>query len=307
MKFYFAPMEGITGYIYRNAHATFFNQVDKYFIPFISPNQHGRLSTKELHDILPEHNTGLVVIPQILTNNATDFIRTCHQLESFGHHEVNLNLGCPSGTVVAKHKGSGFLAKREDLDRFLDEIFTQSLIQISIKTRIGKDEPDEFYKLIEIFNKYPMTELIVHPRTQKDYYKNTPNMTVFKDAVALSKNPLVYNGNICTPQDYTDFCEAFPSVDTLMIGRGLLSNPGLLTTLTQGSPTDKQLVKVFHDKVYLDYQQVLSGERNVLFKMKELWFYMSHLFPSHEKHIKKIKKSQRFSDYEQAVLALFNI
>lgn len=298
-------MQGVTGYIYRNAHATFFNNVDKYFTPFITANQHESFSTRELHDILPEHNQGVVVIPQILTNNAEDFIRTSKQLKGFGYNEINLNLGCPSGTVVSKNKGSGFLSQREDLERFLDEIFYQSITKISVKTRIGKNEPEEFYELIKIFNKYPMEELIIHPRIQKDYYKNKPNMKVFKDGLALSKNPICYNGDIFTAKDCKEFSVAFPSVGTVMFGRGLIANPGLISDINSNSTLNKQLLKEFHDRIYEDYQGILSGDRNVLFKMKEVWVYMIHMFSDYEKYAKKIKKSQRLCDYENVVSSLF--
>lgn len=305
MKFYFAPMEGVTGHIFRSAHATFFNDVDKYFVPFISTNQQGKFTTRELQDILPENNQGACVIPQILTNNAEHFIRTSQQLKEYGYNEVNLNLGCPSGTVVSKNKGSGFLSQREMLDRFLEEIFTASVTKISVKTRIGKDAPEEFDELIKIFNKYPMEELIIHPRIQKDYYKNTPNRQVFKEGLALSTNPICYNGDIFTVEDFKKFSADCPQVESMMLGRGLISNPGLVSDIKNNSVLDKQLLKAFHDRLYVDYQGVLSGERNVLFKMKEVWFYMIHMFTNYEKYAKKIKKSQRLSDYEQAVSSLF--
>ncbi|MBU3803274.1 MAG: tRNA-dihydrouridine synthase family protein [Candidatus Cellulosilyticum pullistercoris] len=305
MKFYFAPMEGITGYIYRNAHAAFFGDVDKYFTPFIAANQFGKLSTRELHDILPEHNEGIVVVPQILTNNAEDFIRTSKTLKAFGYNEVNLNLGCPSGTVVSKNKGSGFLSQREALDQFLEAVFSEAVTKISVKTRIGKDAPEEFYELIKIFNKYPMEELMIHPRIQKDYYKNKPNMDVFKDAIALSKNPVCYNGDIFTAKDYERFSEGFQDVNTVMLGRGLIANPGLVGDIKRHCKLDKQLLRAFHDRLYEGYQDILSGERNVLFKMKEAWFYMIYMFEDYEKHAKKIRKSQRLSDYEKAVASLF--
>ena len=268
MKFYFAPMEGVTGYIYRNAHAAYFNNVDKYFLPFIAANQHGSFTSRELNDILPEHNQGFVAVPQILTNNAEDFIRTAKQLKEYGYNEINLNLGCPSGTVVAKNKGSGFLTQTEDLDRFLNKIFAEAVTKISVKTRIGKDEPEEFYKLIEIFNKYPMEELIIHPRVQKDFYKNKPRMEVFKDAITLSTNHLGYNGDIFTVEDFKNFTEEFPSIDTIMLGRGLIANPGLINEMTSGVTLDKMVLKAFHDRLLEDYEIILSGDRHVLFKMK---------------------------------------
>jgi len=305
MNYYFAPMEGLTGYIYRNAHKAFFNNIDKYFSPFIVANQSESFKTKELNDVLPENNKGIVLIPQILTNNAKDFIHTSKKLKLLGYNEINLNLGCPSGTVVSKNRGSGFLAKREELDMFLDEIFSESITKISIKTRLGKDRCEEFYDLIQIFNKYPIEELIIHPRIQKDFYKNKPNLKIFKDALTLSKNPVCYNGDIVTVKDYKEFCNDFNSVETLMIGRGLLANPGLISDIENNTKLEKKLLKDFHDKIYEDYKEILFGDRNVLFKMKELWFYMMPMFSDNAKYAKKIRKSERLHDYDEAVLSLF--
>lgn len=305
MKFYFAPMEGVTGHIYRNTHNTFFNNIDKYFAPFIVANQGENFKARELNDILPENNQGLVLVPQILTNNAKDFINTSKKIKQLGYNEINLNLGCPSGTVVSKNRGAGFLAKREELDAFLEEVFYESVTKISVKTRIGKDQPEEFYELIQIFNKYPMEELIIHPRIQKDFYKNKPDLNIFKEALALSKNPVCYNGDIFNLKDYEEFTDAFPSVGTLMLGRGLLMNPGLIDNIKNNIKIDKNLLKDFHDKIYEDYKKILFGDRNVLFKMKELWFYMIQSFSDNAKYAKKIRKSERLHDYDEAVSSLF--
>jgi tRNA-dihydrouridine synthase len=298
-------MEGLTGYIYRNAHHTYFNNMDKYFSPFIVTNQSVSFKSRELNDILPENNQGLVLVPQLLSNNANDFIHTSKKIKELGYNEINLNLGCPSGTVVSKNKGSGFLAKREELDAFLEEIFTESVTKISVKTRIGKDNPEEFYDLIDIFNKYPIEELIIHPRIQKDFYKNKPNLKVFKDALNLSKNPICYNGDIFNINDYREFTAEFLEVDKIMLGRGMLANPGLINLITKNVKLDKNVLKDFHDKIYEDYKSLLFGDRNVLFKMKELWFYMISLFPDPGKYAKKIKKAERYCDYELAVSNLF--
>jgi tRNA-dihydrouridine synthase len=305
MKHYFAPLEGVTGYIYRNAHQTFFGQIDKYFTPFIIPNSNKGFTSRELNDILPEHNQGLSVVPQILTNNAEHFICTTNKLAMLGYDEINLNLGCPSGTVVAKHKGSGFLAQRERLDEFLEDIFSKASTKISIKTRIGKDSPEEFYELLKIFNKYPLEELIIHPRIQKDFYKNRPNMEVFKDAFASSKNPVCYNGDIFNAKDYRELAEAYPSLGAVMLGRGLITNPALIREMKSNYIIDKQVVKAFHDEIYRGYQEILFGDKNILFKMKEIWTYMIHLFAESEKYAKKIKKADRLRDYEAIVASLF--
>lgn len=305
MKFYFAPLEGISGYVYRRAYHTYFGQVDKYFIPFIKPNQFGHLSSREKNDILPEHNKGMYAVPQILTNSAEDFIGTAEKLRAYGYKEVNLNLGCPSKTVVTKGRGSGFLAYPDQLNRFLEEIFEQTDMRISIKTRIGMDSPDEFEGLLHIYNQYPLEELIIHPRLQSDMYRNTPNWEVFGEALAKCRCSVCYNGDIFTVRDYNRFTEQFPEVDRVMLGRGILSDPGLVCAIRQGSVIDKGTLKAFHDRIYGDYQEVLSGDKTILFKMKEFWFYLAPLFTDHEKYGKKIKKSEKLTAYEKVVDALF--
>ncbi len=307
MNFYFAPLQGVTGHIFRNVYHDFFpHSISKYFSPFIAANQSKSMKTKELNDILPENNQQIVLVPQLLTSNAENFTHTANKIKLLGYGEVNLNLGCPSGTVVSKYRGSGFLAKREELNLFLEEIFAHATTKISIKTRIGKDAPEEFYKLIEIFNQYPIEELIIHPRLQKDFYNNKPNLQVFEDALTLSKNPVCYNGDIFTVPDYNALRTKFPSVETYMLGRGLLRNPGLISEILQGTGVEKSLLKDFHDKIYTAYQKELYGEKNVLYKMKEIWFNLISSFADSEKYFKKIKKCERLSDYEAVISALFN-
>jgi tRNA-dihydrouridine synthase len=305
MKYYLAPMEGITGYTYRNCYKKFFNNIDKYFTPFIPTNKSKSLKTKELIDSLPENNVGMNIVPQILTNDSEGFINMARRLQRLGYNDINLNLGCPAGTVVSKNRGSGFLAKREELDMFLEEIFKIEDMKISIKTRIGKDSPEEFYELIKIYNKYPIEELIIHPRTQKDFYGNKPNLQVFKDTLALSKNSVCYNGDIFTVEDHNKFTKAFPEVKTIMLGRGILANPGLVNLIKNNTKLDKRMLKDFHDELLNEYLQLTSNERNVVFRMKELWGYMIYMFSDNKKYAKEIKLAQKISDYNEVVLSLF--
>ena len=306
MRIYQAPLEGITGHVFRRAFYECFGNVDKYFIPFIKPNQHGHLSSKERQDVLPENNEGMYAVPQILTNSVEDFVRTVRKLEKYGYREINLNLGCPSKTVITKGRGSGFLAYPEELDRFLDAVFQQAGdTEISVKTRIGKDDPEEFLHLLEIYNQYPIKELIIHPRVQKDFYKNKPNLEIFRMAYSESKNPLCYNGDIFSVTDYEKFVQEFPDTDTIILGRGLLMNPGLARSIRQGILTDKQTLREFHDRLYEGYQNVLSGDKTILFKMKELWGFLAPAFSNYEKYAKKIKKAEKLKNYDAVVDALF--
>ena len=305
MKYYLAPMEGITEYIYRNSYEKFFGNVDKYFTPFIVPNESRSLKTKELVDVLPENNKGMNIVPQILTNDAEGFINTSRKLQQLGYSEVNLNLGCPAKTVVSKNRGSGFLAKREELDSFLDEIFKMDDMKISIKTRIGKDNPEEFYELIKIYNKYPLEELIIHPRTQKDFYGNKPNLNVFRDALSLSNNQVCYNGDIFTINDYNKLLTDFPEVNTVMLGRGILANPGLINIIKNNIVINKNILKDFHDEILNRYIEVFPEDTYAINRMKELFGYMIYIFSDNKEYVKKIRSAQKLSDYTEAVQSLF--
>ena len=305
MELYYAPMEGITGYLHRNVSRAVFPDIDKYMTPFIAANQKGKLSTKEKNDILPDHNEGMYVIPQILTNQADCFLAVERTLREYGYTELNLNLGCPSKTVVTKCRGSGFLAKPEELDHFLEEVFARTECEISLKTRIGVEDGEEFERLLEIYNKYPLKELIVHPRTQKDYYRNHPNMEWYTYAVEHGKAPLCYNGDITDVTSYKTFMKTYPDTDKVMIGRGLLVNPGLAGMLKGKAAPSKEQIREYHDRMYEAYREHMPGDRVVLFKMKELWYYLAQHFTDSAKYAKKIRKAERLPVYESAVNALF--
>ena len=307
MQYYFAPLEGITTYIYRNTHKKYYKGIDKYFMPFVSPTMHGSFTPRERKDVIPEHNKEITVIPQILTNNAEYFIQTAKELKEYGYTEVNLTLGCPSNTVVTKCKGAGFLSETYRLERFLDEIFAKCDMKISVKTRIGRYEEEEFEDLLPIYNKFPMEELIIHPRVQQDYYKNPIHMDCFLDAVAKSKNSICYNGDLFTIEDYENLLKQAPNIDKVMFGRGVIGNPALVQEIRYGDlvkdrTEQREVFWKFHNEMFELYQQEIGN--NALFKMKELWVYMSRLFPEEEKSIKKIKKAQKIRDYEIAMTGL---
>lgn len=305
MEFYFAPLEGVTGYILRNAHLKHFGPLDKYFAPFIVADQNEGFKTKDRNDILPENNNQLTLIPQILTSKPEDFNYTKSKIAQFGYQEFNLNLGCPSGTVVSKKRGSGVLADLDHLKYLLEGIFNGLEGEISIKTRIGIDSPEVFDSIIEIYNQYPLKELIIHPRLQKDMYKNKPNYDKFTYAIDRSRHSLCYNGDVFTKEDFVHLMDRYPRLDKVMLGRGLLMNPSLLMEIKTGQKATKDMIKAYHDEIQSGYHSILSGDTNLLFKMKEFWFYTQHAFESSEKYMKKIKKSVTVQDYQMAVNRIF--
>ena len=314
MHIYFAPLEGITTYPYRNLHHKYFGGVEKYFTPFLAPGPEQGMSVKEMRDVLPENNAGVPVVPQILTNRAGDFLLASKKLSEMGYREINLNLGCPSGTVTAKKKGAGFLLYPDDLDRFFDEVFSDAAVRngeflVSVKTRIGKNEVEEWPELMQVYNRYPIHELTVHPRIQKEFYKGTPHLDVFTDILKESRNPVVYNGDLFTVEKVKEFREKFPTVGTVMIGRGLIRNPALAEMILQEETEPEAVIlpriREFHDALFEHYRETMSGDRNLLFRMKDLWSYMLAEVPDSEKLAKKIRKSQHVPEYLAAVEEVF--
>lgn len=249
MQFYFAPMEGITGYVFRNAYEAVFSGIDKYFSPFIVPHKNREFKTRELKDIFPEHNDNIYLVPQILTNDAGDFLRAAETFRELGYEEVNLNLGCPSGTVTAKGKGAGFLAYPKELDIFLENIYEKANVKISIKTRIGISSKEEFARLMEIYRKYPIEELIIHPRLLQDYYKNTPDIDAFAQAARNYPGKIIYNGDIFSKEDYLALTARVSHLDGVMLGRGLLMNPGLVRDIKGEMSVTMDEVKEFHKQI----------------------------------------------------------
>lgn len=307
MQYDAAPLEGITGYIFRNAHRKYFPGTDRYYIPFIEPKPNSRkiFNAREYNDILPEHNQGFEVVPQILTNKAEDFLWTANHLMTYGYKEININLGCPSKTVVSKKRGSGFLTELDDLNRFLDTIFSSIHADISIKTRLGRYEEDEFYKILEIYNQYPLKELIIHPRTQQDFYRGEPHLDLFETSLSLTKHKICYNGNLFTPKDVINFQKRFPSIDRLMFGRGLMTNPGLIVQIKEGKNPDVKTMQAFHDEIFAGYREVLPGDIPVLYKMKELWCFMAYMFEDQGRLTKSIKKASNLKAFEVAARQVF--
>lgn len=306
MKLYLAPMEGITTYIYRNAYNRYFGGIDKYFTPFIASR---KLNRRELNEILPEHNEAIEVVPQILTNRADEFLQIARKIAGYGYRTVNLNLGCPSGTVTARKRGAGFLSVPDELDSFLYEIYEKSPIRISIKTRIGVESVDEWERLLAVYKKYPVDELVIHPRLQRELYKFTPHREAFLAAAkALPDIPLCYNGDITSEKSYAELLNAVPAADCIMIGRGILRNPALAAQLKKTDAArlfTRKNLRAFHDEIFAGYAAQMAGETPTLFKMKDLWTYLSESFAASDRYLKKIRKASDYAEYRIAVSNLF--
>jgi len=306
MRLYAAPMEGLTGYVLRNAHRACFPGTDAYFTPFVAPNQNHEFSSREINDLLPAHNAGTPVIPQILTCNADDFLWAARTISDMGYGEVNLNLGCPSPTVVTKGKGSGMLADPEKLDAFLDTVFSRTPVKISVKTRVGLDDAGIFPALIEVFDRYPITELIVHPRVQTDMYKKPVRPEAFACARENCSLPLVWNGDLFSVSGITALRQACSGLHGVMCGRGLIANPHLFNAYRSIFESSQAILREYHNRILEGYLETMPGDRALLFKMKELWLYMRALFPERGNFDKKLRKAAKLSEYQALANDLFD-
>lgn len=305
MKYYAAPLEGMTNYMWRAIHAEIFGGADRYFTPFVSPNATCKFQTKELDEL--RYNEGLPVIPQILTNSAQHFLWAARQMADMGYEEVNFNLGCPSGTVVAKRKGSGLLSYPDDLQRMLEEIFAAlpAGMRLSVKTRVGKESVREWGRLLEIYRMFPLSELIVHPRVQKEFYRGCAHRELVADTLADAPWPVCYNGDIFASADAAAVEEIYPALDSLMMGRGLMADPALLRRIRGGAAAAREELRAYHDALWAAYRARLGGDLNAIYRMRELWNYLSGSFADTDPFLKSVRKAKTGGEYLAAVERLF--
>lgn len=307
MELYFAPMEGITGSIYRKAHNDIFGGIDKYYAPFLYANPTGTIGKRAYLEIAPEYNEGIKVVPQLLTNNVSDFIVTAGTLRAMGYDEININLGCPSGTVVRKYRGCGLLADPDRLDAFLYGVYEASekeRIKVSIKTRLGISKPSEFERIMMIYSKYPVFLLIIHPRVREEFYSGQVHLDVFGRTVFPA---LCYNGDIKKPEDISGLREIFPHVDKYMIGRGLLADPALAARVRGRGPVVNEELGRFHERLFTDYDRMLNGSIKVVSLMKEQWQFWKELTDDEGKDkIRTLMRIKEKKEYYSAAQQLIN-
>ena len=301
MRYYFAPMEGLTDSIYRRLHHRFFPGVDRYYMPFLSPTVHRTLTHREDRELPMAESVPFTAIPQLLTKVPEDFLWAARQCADRGYAEVNLNVGCPSGTVVSKGKGSGMLRDVDALDRFLEAVFLDTPLPISVKTRLGLESPEEFPALLEVFNRYPILELTVHPRVRKQFYDGSVDMEKFRYAAANSRNPLCYNGDITALSQADDLKAEFPALEAVMIGRGLVADPGMLS-----GGTDVKALEGFMNALLEEYTVSFGGSRNAMFRLKENWGFLHSRFEGVDKLWKQLRKTTDLNEYCRITAEIFH-
>ncbi len=301
MQYYFAPMEGLTDHTFRVLHHQYFGGVDRYYMPFISPTQHRSLTAREQRELPRADSVPFIAVPQIMTKNAEDFLWAATVCRDLGYQEVSLNAGCPSGTVVAKGKGAGMLRDLEQLDAFLEAIFAAAPLPISVKSRLGLETAAEFPAILDIYNRYPIHQLQLHPRVRKAFYTGDVDMEMFRYCAENSKNPLCYNGNLFGISDISQFSAAFPEIDAVMLGRGLIADPGMLR-----GGTKKEVLQPFMEALFDVYIHLFGSARNAMFRLKEHWGMLLPRFEGSEKLGKRLRKATDVDAYRAITKEIFD-
>jgi len=301
---YFAPLEGITTHIYRRVHARMFGGCGAYYAPFIVPSAEERVTRRRMRDILPENNSGVPLRVQVLTDNAAAFCAFAEKIRSLGYGELNLNLGCPAPTVVGKGRGAAQLRDPEGLDRLLSDIFSQTDMPVSVKTRLGFADRTEMERLLPVFNRYPLSLLILHPRTRAQLYGGVPDIEAFAAAYTESKSDICYNGNITSAAEYFQITERFPRLAGVMIGRGAVQNPAIFREIRGGERLRSEELASFTAALAEEYRAAKLGEGQVLMKLKEIWAYCIARYPGEKKIAREMKKADTVGAFLAAACAL---
>jgi len=310
MNLFLAPIQGVTIACYRNAFARFFGGIDAYYAPFIATADMKKVSHLLLKDISPERNdTEIKIIPQILSNNGTDFRLFSSAIVDMGYNEINWNIGCPFPMVSNKKRGSGILPYPDMIKKFLDIACADSSYSLTVKMRLGLDDSEDGKRVIEVLNEYPLGGVIIHARTGKQMYTGNVDLNSFEALASACKHEVTYNGDIFTYADFMSISQRFPSIKNFMLGRGALRDPFLPSVIKgQVIPTANKLsmIRPFHDEVFNYYKNILSGEKHLCDKMKEFWVYMSVHTDTDGKIMKKIKKCSTYAGYLEATNQILN-
>ncbi|MCD4743753.1 MAG: tRNA-dihydrouridine synthase family protein [Desulfobacteraceae bacterium] len=304
-----APLHGFTDVIFRNVYSKYFLGFDEAIAPFISTMEQHRIHSSKLREVLPELNQKLSVTPQILSNAPDDFVFLTSYLADMGHTTVNWNLGCPQTKIVRNKKGSGLIPFAEDIDAFLDIVFKEISMELSIKIRLGKKSPDEIYPLLKIFDNYPIKEIILHPRTGAQFYKGAADIEAFASVLKKTNHKMVYNGDIIDKKFFLKVQKKFPTITRFMIGRGALENPFLPSIIKNHSKISEKesLEKLYNfiDDLFNAYKELKRDEK-LTGKMKGFWTYFRKAFKKNDKLFKKILLSQTENEYKNEVETFFS-
>jgi tRNA-dihydrouridine synthase B len=302
MKLSLAPILGHTDFVFRNALARNFKGIDAWYCPFITTVKGQIVKDSHIRDVLPRYNKLKNVVPQLIGKDPDEFIVLANQLFVTGYRTVNWNLGCPYPMVVNKKRGAGLLPYPEMISACLERVVPTVKCRISIKMRLGKDEPNEIFKVLPVLDTYPIEEIIIHPRTALQMYSGTVHLDFFEKCLSLTRHPVVYNGDIVDTASYNRIAQRFPSISSFILGRGLLMNPSLAESI-KGLPATRYSERLyrFHEDLVRGYSDNGCSKSELLGKLKQIWYYLSFSFHNSEEVLKKIQRSKTMDEYWEEI------
>ena len=304
-----SPLQGFTDFRFRNAFHKYFGGIDTFYSPYIKLNGKFVVKGSYERDILPENNTTLEVIPQIITNDADEFLFVAKYVQQLGYKELNWNLGCPYPMVAKCGMGSGLISNTSQIEHILKRVHNETDIIVSMKMRMGYENPSEILDVFPILEQYPIKNIAIHARIGKQLYKGGVDLDAFQKCLEHSNQKIYYNGDITSVEKFKELQERFPQIDHWMIGRGLIADPFLPSMIKNNTteyPKNRlELFEAFHDEIYQEYDAYLSGPTPIRMKMLGFWEYFSASFSNPQKTYKKIKKAGNSKNYESAVKEIF--
>ncbi|PCI34091.1 MAG: dihydrouridine synthase [Flavobacteriaceae bacterium] len=304
-----SPLQGFTDFRFRNAFHHFFGGIDTYYAPYIRLDGKLVIKSSNQRDLKLENNTELNLIPQVMTNDADGFLFVVKYIQELGYKELNWNLGCPYPMVTKRGMGSGLICEPAKIDHILKRVHNESDVVVSMKMRMGYEQPTEILEVLPVLDKYPIKNIAIHARIGKQLYKGGVNLDAFQDCIDNTKHTLYYNGDITSVNKFREMQERFPSIDHFMIGRGLIADPFLPSMIKNNSleyPANRwDIFREFHDTIYQEYDASLSGPVPIKMKMLGFWEYFSQSFSDPRKTYKKIKKAGNARNYHKAVDEIF--
>lgn len=305
-----SPLQGFTDFRFRNAQQKYFGGIDTFYAPYIRLNGKFKIKSSYERDLLPENNTTLTVIPQVITNDAEEFLFVAKYVQSLGYKELNWNLGCPYPMVTKSGMGSGLICNPNRIDEILHRAHNETDILVSMKMRMGYENSEEILHTFPILDKYPLKNVAIHARIGKQLYKGGVDLDAFQKCIDIAKHQLYYNGDITTVAGFKAMKERFPSITHFMIGRGLIADPFLPQMIKDNTteyPKDRwKIFGEFHDEIYQQYDAALSGPTPIKMKMLGFWEYFSQSFSDPHKTYKKIKKATNPKKYQAVVKEILN-
>ncbi len=304
-----APIQGITDGIFRQTHAELFGGFDRALAPFLKATSPKQLRPAMLLELEPASSPALAFVPQLITTDPGDFAALATILAERGHQEVNWNLACPQPTATKKGRGAALLPQPERVAAFLDSVLPRMSIGLSVKMRLGLEDPCELDAVMEVLATRPIKRVILHPRTAAQLYSGTPDLDRFAAAATRCPHPLVYSGDIVDRASFEEVTGRFQNLRAVMIGRGVLTDPFLPRQLKTGQcPTASERIDgifALHKKLFERYRDRLAGPAHLIHRMNGFWDYFQEAVQPHPKKLKQLRKAKRLEVYEGAVQSIF--